>query len=101
MNVLWGVMHSTEQATLSGFQKGIITVLVVTLLVSFMMLLVMAVSLGEMKVIESLFYIILMAVVVLICRVNVLSITIIAVLATIATDEDFIFKLIGLLVHDI
>lgn len=43
----------------------------------------------------------LIVIVVLIFQVNILIVTITAVLATIATDEDFIFKLIILLVHDI
>lgn len=97
-------MHLTEQtepATLSGFQKGIVTAIMLMFSVSFLMLVYIAVSLGNLRVIESLVYIMLMAMMVLTCRVNILSVTIMAVLATIATDEEFIFRIISMLVHDI
>lgn len=93
--------EQTDPAIMSGLQKGVIAAILVMFSMSFVILVCIAIELENLKAIESLVYIMLMAVMVLTCKVNILSVTIMAVLATIATDEEFIFKIISMLLHNI
>ena len=85
----------------SLFIKCVIAAIVLLFSISFVFLVLLSLQANNLKCIESLVYIMLMAIMVLVCRVNVLSIMVMAVLATIATDEEFIFKIIDMLIHDI